>query len=418
MLVLALGCIGAGSFELHRFHEKRHVNGELTVNARAATTPLTTALVPLVGQGSPPPDDTIRYRTISASGIYQTGHEQYVGDQSQGGRQGFLVLTALRTSLGTLLVARGFVPATASGTRPADVPPPPVGTVQVAGRLYPGQPHDDELGRLGHDEIASVNPAQQAARLGTPTFQAYLALTAGQPGAAGLRVLPGPDLSNPSGGAGALQLLSYVVQWYVFALLALIAPFLFARSEVREAQRRFLGIDPDAAQFDLEAGAAHQPPELGVATTGGRAPVLRGSGEVARPAQQAGAEWERGERLAERYGRSLGPLTASRSLPDVSPDRRGAFALPEPAARTSASVPHRSDDAYHGGYNDYLWQLALADGEAPGVVLPPSTRSEDPTGRAPKDARVADVGLAGEGDAEPVRDQPAAHPVSRHNADG
>jgi hypothetical protein len=30
-------------------------------------------------------------------------------------------------------------------------------------------------------------------------------------------------------------------------------------------------------------------------------------------------------------------------------------------------VPHRSADAYHASYNDYLWQLALADGGMPDV---------------------------------------------------
>jgi hypothetical protein len=38
-------------------------------------------------------------------------------------------------------------------------------------------------------------------------------------------------------------------------------------------------------------------------------------------------------------------------------------------ARTSAGLP-RTSDAYHGSYNDYLWQLALADGAVPDVRLP------------------------------------------------
>ena len=54
MLVVALGCVGAGTFELHRYHEKRHDNGVLRTNAHSATVPLTTSLVPLTGQGSAP----------------------------------------------------------------------------------------------------------------------------------------------------------------------------------------------------------------------------------------------------------------------------------------------------------------------------------------------------------------------------
>jgi hypothetical protein len=37
----------------------------------------------------------------------------------------------------------------------------------------------------------------------------------------------------------------------------------------------------------------------------------------------------------------------------------------------SSVVPHRSHDSYHGSYNDYLWQLGLADGAAqPDIVGP------------------------------------------------
>ena len=91
-----------------------------------------------------------------------------------------------------------------------------------------------------------------------------------QPGTAGLHVLAGPDLSNPTGGAGEAQLMSYVVQWYVFALLALIGPFALARAEIRDARRRFLGVDDDAVQFDL-------PPTASAAAASARRRVGRNS---------------------------------------------------------------------------------------------------------------------------------------------
>ena len=37
---------------------------------------------------------------------------------------------------------------------------------------------------------------------------------------------------------------------------------------------------------------------------------------------------------------------------------------------SSANQPHRSVDAYHGSYNDYLWHLAMADGATPSVPTP------------------------------------------------
>ncbi|HKC29785.1 MAG TPA: hypothetical protein VKB75_17350, partial [Jatrophihabitans sp.] len=45
--------------------------------------------------------------------------------------------------------------------------------------------------------------------------------------------------------------------------------------------------------------------------------------------------------------------------------------------RDSAAIPHRAGDAYHGSYNDYLWQLALADGEAPDVLPSVASKSDE-----------------------------------------
>lgn len=389
MLVVALVCIGMGSFEIHRYAEKRHENNVFKANAHAAPVALTPALVPLVGQGPAPDAAAIRYRTVTVSGSYLPQAEQYVDDQTQGGHQGFYVLTPLRTSTGVLLVARGFVAATAAETRPADVPAPPAGLVRLTGRLQTTQTGSDQLGRLGHGEITSINARQQAARLAAPTYQAYLQLSADQPGASGLTAIPEPDLSNPAGGAPQWQLFSYVIQWYVFALLALLVPFLVSRAEVRDARRRFLGIDPDATEFGLEPASPQQPAlEAGAAAEGALVP--RDAGTVARLDETAQQRWDRAVRLADRYGRSLGPDAGPELAARGSGPPRAPAGPPAPAApparviRDSGAMPHRSVDAYHGSYNDYLWELALADGAVPEVQLP------DPSGDEARTPRVLD----------------------------
>ncbi|WP_375498543.1 SURF1 family protein [uncultured Jatrophihabitans sp.] len=371
MVLLAVGCVGAGTFELHRFHEKRHDNRALKANYHSAAVPLTTDLVPLTGAGAAPDTLAIRWRTVTARGSWDASGQQYLGNESRGDEQGFIVLTPLRTSTGTLLVARGFLAATSSGARPKDAPAPPLGTVTVRGRLYPTSSSNDGSGQLPDEEITAVNATRQAARLGLPVYQAYAALEAYQSGTLGLDALPGPSLDNPTGGAGELQLLSYVVQWYVFALLALLAPFAFARADAREARRRFLGLDDDDVEFDL---AARRPVAALDAGDDAHdlAPAVRASAELAR----AGADvrWQAAERLADRYGRSLGPR------PDANPALRRAPALREPAGPDSAHAPHRSSDSYHGTYNDYLWSLAMADGNLPEVVPDtPVHRVTDPT---------------------------------------
>lgn len=365
MAIVALVCIGMGSFEIHRFAEKRHDNGTLQSNARVATAPLSSAFVPLTGHGVAPGALAIRYRHVSATGRFDAGAQQYVGDQTQGGRQGFYVLTPLRTAAGTLLVVRGFVAATAAETRPAVIAAPPSGTVPVTGWLDTAQTANDRLGTLGHGEITAINPVEQAARLSTPTYQAFLTLTAHQPGTAGLSVVPLPDLSNPTGGAVEWQLFSYILQWYVFAFLALLVPFLFARSEIRDARRRFLGYDPATIEIG-QLDPAESRLELGAGSSSDGEVVVRAPGTLAeRDPAAVQQRWERAVRLADRYGRSLGPDAG----PELAALAGGPPEAPAgPIVRDSSAATHRSEDEYHGSYNDYLWQLALADGAVPDVA--------------------------------------------------
>jgi hypothetical protein len=310
------------------------------------------------------------------TGSYLRAHEQYVANQTQRGRQGFYVLTPLRVGAATLLVVRGFVAATADETRPATVAAPAEGAVSVTGWLDTPQRRSDELGRLGHGEIMSINPGEQAARLHAPVFQAYLTLNARQPGTAGLATVPLPGLGNPSGGAAEWQLLSYVVQWYAFAVLALALPFLVSRVEVREARRRFLGVDPGTAELDAEPTARALP-----APSSGADVVVRPGGELARRGDAPAERLARAQRLADRYGRSLGG--APEDALAASVDRPRDFA--RPVVRSSADAPHRSEDDYHGTYNDYLWQLALADGGLPDVFAADAERPMRRLGEVAKD---------------------------------
>lgn len=354
MVVVALACVGLGTFEIHRYHEKTHDNGALRTNAAAAQVPLTTSLVPLVGHGPAPSSSAIEYRHVSVVGRYLPGAQQYVGNQSRGGNEGFWVLTPLRSRSGVVLVVRGFVAAAASGNRPAHVAAPPSGQVRVAGWLQTGDTSSDDFGQLPDRELDTVNPKEQAARTDLPTFAAYLVLAAHQPGTAGVAALAKPDLSNPTGGASEWQLFSYVIQWYAFALLALAAPFLFARSDVREARRRYLGIEPGEEEFGLPSAPA-------LPAGSGSELVLRETGGLAVRDPEWEAHVARAVRLADRYGHSLGPDP----LPNRPPMRR-ADALRGPVLDSSTGV-HRSEDEYHAAYNDFLWELALADGNIPAV---------------------------------------------------
>ena len=376
MAVIALACIAAGSWQISRFTESVHDNAAMDHNARAVPIALSTTLVPLLGNGPAPGRDAIRYRSVTASGVYLAADQQLLRNESLNGVNGYDVIDPMVTADGAvLLVERGFIAAAASGAPPAAIAAPPSGQVSVTGRLQTTGTRNDKASSLPDGEIEAITPARQAARLGRPVFQTYITLDAGQPGTSGVTALPNPDLSNPAGGAYQWQHFAYVIQWYVFALLALAAPFAMHRSEVRDAQRRFLGIDPARIELGTEPFAVPPAPITAAASTGAEVAVA-GSRAVAPTAGPTRQQWRRAARLADRYGLSLG-IDAPPESNDATQDSTDTAASPRDSGvealyrlpDSSTSVHRSEDDRYHGAYNDYLWQLGLADGDTPDISL-------------------------------------------------
>jgi cytochrome oxidase assembly protein ShyY1 len=106
--------------------------------------------------------------------------------------------------------------------------------VTVHGRVQTPESGTDQPAGIPSGQLRTVNPADQAARLGGRVYNGYITLLAGAPGARGLTAIPAPSLSNPAGGAVEPQHFAYIIQWYLFALLALAAPIVMARAEQRE----------------------------------------------------------------------------------------------------------------------------------------------------------------------------------------
>jgi cytochrome oxidase assembly protein ShyY1 len=231
MLVVAIACVAAGTWQIARFQQKLHENDALRANAHLGAVGAGRVL-PLVGAGRTPSDDDIEFRAVTATGRYDAAAQTLVRSRTLGDNTGFLVLTPLRTAAGTLLVVRGFLDQPSAGGVPTP-PDPPTGTVTVTARTHGPESRHDAAAQLTANQVESINPSEQAARIGGPVYNGYVELEPGQPGTRGLTAMPKPDLSNPAGGALEPQHFAYVVQWYLFAALALAAPFAMARAETR-----------------------------------------------------------------------------------------------------------------------------------------------------------------------------------------
>jgi cytochrome oxidase assembly protein ShyY1 len=242
MVLIAGVCIGLGTWQIARLGQKIGWNDELRNNAHAAPQPVA-AVLPIVGRAPAPHSHAIQFKRVTAAGTFDAARQNVVRLADVNGQIGFYVLTPLDTSDGTLLVVRGFL---ADNVAPATIPAPPTGVVSVVARVEPGQSSNDDAGRLAADQLESINPVQQAARLGRPVFNAYAELLTGQPGVGSLTPIPDPDLSNPAGGAVEPQHVAYIIQWFLFAALALAAPIAMARSETRHRDER--EFDSDATE--------------------------------------------------------------------------------------------------------------------------------------------------------------------------
>jgi cytochrome oxidase assembly protein ShyY1 len=253
MAIVAIGCVAAGTWQISRFQQKVHENDALRANAHQPTAPLD-GVLPLLGAGRAPSDDDVEFRTVTATGTYDAAEQSLVRNRSVSDDVGYLVLTPLHTAQGTLLVVRGFVPLPASGGTPSP-PPPPAGTVTITARTHAPETRDDAAAQLTQRQVESINPAQQASRLGGAVYDGYAELEAHQPGTDGLVAIPKPDLSNPAGGALEPQHFAYVIQWYLFALLALAAPFVMARAEMKQRPVEEIdAVPPPEPTVDPSAG--------------------------------------------------------------------------------------------------------------------------------------------------------------------
>lgn len=269
MGIVAITCVVCGTWQIYRFESKRHDNDHLRTNAHLSATAAGDVL-PVVGAGPAPSREDVEFRALRVTGSYDDAAQSLVRSRTVGDDTGFLVVTPLRTNGPTLLVVRGFIVQPSSGRSP-DPPAPPSGRVTVVARAQAPESRNDHAAALTGHQVQSINPHQQAGRLGGEVYNGYAQLESGQPGTDGLRELPGPDLSNPAGGALEPQHFAYVIQWYLFALLALAAPLAMARAESRQRP---------TADFDTPAPE----PE----------PVVERSPDEIRAAK-----------LADRYGRPV-----------------------------------------------------------------------------------------------------------------
>jgi surfeit locus 1 family protein len=179
------------------------------------------ALVAATGQSL---DSLPRYARVGVEGRYDGARQVLLDNQSREGRPGYELLTPLRLADGSLLlVNRGWLPFSGYRDRLPDVALPPAGgdVITVTGRLdrlpTPGlasgrapPPGDGPWPRV----TTFPTVAELAAIYGEPLREAVLLLDAD----AG----PGFQRNWKPPGVSPDRNFSYAVQWWAFAVLAVV----------------------------------------------------------------------------------------------------------------------------------------------------------------------------------------------------
>jgi cytochrome oxidase assembly protein ShyY1 len=242
VVLLAVVMINLGFWQLRRLDERRARND--LIEARQAIDPVPIEELLAAGDGGGAVD-TVRFRVVTATGAYDADATVTVRNRTQDGVAGVWMLTPLVLDDGTRVgIVRGFMALGPDGDPyPA---PPPDGDVTVTGAVADPTKFDGTAPRDADDlvEQSDTLPGVVLAEASDPIEPAGPDSDGSDPAAVLSPVAP-PEL-------GEGPHMSYAVQWFIFAIIAIGGYPLILR---RVVQRR------GKEAGDTETAAGDGPPD-------------------------------------------------------------------------------------------------------------------------------------------------------------
>jgi surfeit locus 1 family protein len=212
-------CARLGVWQLSRLSQRRAFNAQLSARLAAPPEPITAL----------PRDTTAgHYRRVSAHGVFDYPRQVVLATRSSLGSPGVHVLTPLRLNDGTIaMVNRGWVYApdaiTIDGTKWREHEGDSV-TVRGYAETWSGREraplHDAQRA------VRALDSARVAHLVGAPIRPYFVAQTSDSTPAADRPVRLGEPVLAEGSHKG------YAIQWFSFALVALIGGSLLVREEV------------------------------------------------------------------------------------------------------------------------------------------------------------------------------------------
>lgn len=218
-IIIVIACVFLALWQKDRREQRE--NEIDTINANYSSQPV--GIDQVLSGPSAELNDSDEWKQVSLQGEYEADDTVFARNRTINDQTGFYVVTPFELTTGqTIALVRGWV-------ADADtVPAVPQGQQTVTAHLRPAQDGSDDDNPKGM--IKAIDPARIPGMDDAyANVYAEVADTSnGLPDAEGLTPLPPPDL-NPGNH------LSYMLQWFAFGILIIIAVSISARRERKAA---------------------------------------------------------------------------------------------------------------------------------------------------------------------------------------
>jgi cytochrome oxidase assembly protein ShyY1 len=218
--VLGVAFVSLGNWQLDRLAQRKERNATTIANEQKPVQPYEQVF-------TRPISDADQWQRVEASGTFDADRQFVVRYRSNGGVDGYEVVTPLRTAGGAVLVDRGFIPLERGTRIPSVAPAPPTGEVTVVGHVRRNEkgrraattPVANQMRLISSDAIAATLPYE--------IESGYIGLLTVQPEQqGGFQPIQLPELSEGPH-------FWYAVQWFMFTTVAVAGIVVFIRGDLR-----------------------------------------------------------------------------------------------------------------------------------------------------------------------------------------
>jgi cytochrome oxidase assembly protein ShyY1 len=218
--VLGAAFVTLGNWQLDRLAQRKERNATTIANEQKPIQPYEQVF-------TRPITDADQWQRVEARGAFDAEHQFVVRYRSNGGADGYEVVTPLRTPSGAVLVDRGFIPLERGTRIPSVAPAPPTGEVTVVGHVRRNERGRRAATTPAGTQVRLINSDAIAATLPYGIESGYIGLLTVQPEQqGGFQPIQLPDLSDGPH-------FWYAVQWFLFTAIGVAGIVVFIRGDLR-----------------------------------------------------------------------------------------------------------------------------------------------------------------------------------------